>query len=353
MSETVVAVELDGAALGADDLLRLLEIEVEEATDAADAAALTAQLAPGADGGWTSVLDALTAPRTPLAVELRRDGTSYRFDGLTTEAAWEVAPDATSTLTVKALDRTLEMNLEEKVARWPGSSDSQIAETILSSYGFDADVEATPDSPDPDVHVVVQRASDWAFLRSLATKWGYAVYLEAADAGIVGTFKPLDPLADPQGELAFGFGASARSASVQVRLTAGRDVKAWRLLPLGFDLLDGESDGTEQAQGPSPLGGQTTVLLAPEDVEGEIEPARAAISLADRSAFVVRLEADVDTEALGSVVRARRTVSVSGLGPTLAGTYLVDRVRHRVTRDGHRQRVTLLRNALGEGGGPF
>lgn len=351
MAETTVTIELDGVPLASGELERVVEIEVEEATDAGDAAALTAQLIPGQDGSWTSVLDALLTPRTPLAVELTRDGGGYRFDGLTTEAAWAVEPGGASTLTVKAVDHTLEMNAAEKVARWSGSSDSQIADAILSSYGYAADVQDTPDTPDPDVHVVIQRATDWSFLRSLAAKWGYAAYLEAGPAGIVGTFKPLDPLAEPQGALAFGFGAAAARASVQLQLTAGRDVSASRLAPLRDEPVKAQAAGTELAQGDTPLGGQTTVLLSPGDVEGEIDPAQAAASLASRSAFALRLDAEIDADAIGAIIRARRTITVSGLGGALSGTYLVDRVRHRVGSAGHRQQVTLLRNALGSASG--
>jgi phage protein D len=350
MPETTVKVEIDGTPLAADELVRVSEIEVEEATDTGDAAALTAQLEPGDDGGWTSVLDALTSPKTPVAIELSRDKARYRFDGLTTEASWDVAPDAASRVTVKAVDRTLEMNLEEKVARWSGTSDSAIADSILSSYGFTTDVESTPDSPDPDVHVVLQRASDWAFLRSLAAKWGYAVYLDASNGATVGTFKPLDPLASPQGKLSFGFGTDARSVTVSVQLLAGRDVSAARITPLSSEAVSGSDDGTSQAQGSQPLGGKTTVLLAPTDVDGEIDPGETAKGVATRSAFTVRLDALVDTEKIETILRARRTVSVAGLGSTLSGTYLVDRVRHRVGADGHLQRVTLVRNALGNGG---
>jgi hypothetical protein len=54
------------------------------------------------------------------------------------------------------------------------------------------------------------------------------------------------------------------------------------------------------------------------------------------------------------MLRARRPVLVSGLGPNLSGRYLVQRVRHTVTLEQHRQQVTLVRNAIGlRGDEPF
>src|SRR5437764_873728 len=89
--------------------------------------------------------------------------------------SYTIRAGGSSKLTVKAIDRTLELDLEEKVVAWPGTSESGIAEAIFGSYGLSTKVEDTSAGPDPDVHVLIQRATDLAFLRALATKWGYAV----------------------------------------------------------------------------------------------------------------------------------------------------------------------------------
>ena len=47
------------------------------------------------------------------------------------------------------------------------------------------------------------------------------------------------------------------------------------------------------------------------------------------------------------MLRAKRTVLVRGLGSSLSGRYLVERVRHVIGVDRHRQQLTLVRNALG------
>src|SRR5207248_3135796 len=96
----------------------------------------------------------------------------------TTEASWQIDAGGNSEITVKALDRSVEMDVEEKVKAWPGVSDSNIVKTILSSYQIAPKIEATSAAPSPDVHVLVQRSTDWAFIRSLAAKWGYVAYLE-------------------------------------------------------------------------------------------------------------------------------------------------------------------------------
>ena len=347
MSDTRLLIEVDGTELLQDQLEVLSQVVVEEALDEADAATLTARLEAQPDGEWTSLLDPLVEPRTELVVQVARGDAAYRFEGLSTEASWHVDPAGASQLTVKAVDRTLELDLEEKIVAWPGNSDSSIAEAIFGEHGFASEVEATPAGPDPDVHMVVQRGTDLAFLRSLAAKWGYAVYLEAEDGRITGHFDPIDPLADPQGELSLGFGGTGAAIDATASLAAAPLVRATRIPALSDTPQSGESSGDDEAQGALSLGGQTTLLLSPTDVDGEVEPLDVAQALARRSAFAVRLTAEIETDVAGILLRARRPILVKGIGSSLSGQYLVERVRHDVTVERHRQHVTLVRNALG------
>lgn len=354
MADSRLLIEIDGDAIADADLHALVDIQVEEATSEADAATLTAQAVPGADGEWTSLLDPLIAPRTPLAVQVTHGDASYRFEGLSTEAAWDIDAEGASRLTIKAVDRTLELDLEEKVVAWPGTSESAVAEAIFASYGMSAEVESTPSGPDPDVHVLLQRASDWAFLRSLATRWGYVTYVESSDGRTTGHFHSIDPLADPQGELALGFGGDALRVKAQAQLAAGQKVMAQRIPALSDAAQEGEATGDDRSQGQTSLAGQATILLAPVDVRGEVEPLATATGLARESAFAMRLRVEIDTAGVGLMVRARRTMLIRGLGSVVSGLYLVERVRHIISVDGHRQQIELVRNALGlTGDEPF
>jgi len=354
MPDTQLLIELDGEPLAGEDLDQVLDVQVEESLDEADALTLVARLEPGTDGEWRCPLDPLLTPRTPVVVEVSRGEAAYRFEGLSTEIAWQLDARRSSRLTVKAVDRTLELDLEEKVVAWPGTAESAIAEAIFSAYGLESEVEDTPSAPDPDVHVLIQRSSDWSFVRELAGRWGYAAYLEAEAGVLTGHFHAVDPLADPQGQLALGFGGDALDVQVEADLVAGQRVRAARIPVLSDGVQSADSAGDDEAQGLSSLGGQATVLLSPEDVWGEVEPLAAATGLARRSAFAVRLTVEVDTAGVGLLVRARRTLLVQGLGASLSGLYLVERVRHELRSDRHRQRLTLARNALGlTGDEPF
>ncbi len=354
MSETRLLIEIDGVELTQDEVAALGQVIVEEALERADAATLVARLEPEADGEWVSVLDALTEPRTALVVQVSHGEASYRFEGLSAEAQWHLDAEGDSQLTVKAVDRSLELDLEERIAAWPGNSESSIAQAIFAEHGLSAEVEETPAGPDPDVHIVLQRGSDLAFLRSLAAKWGYDVYLEAAESGVTGHFHTTDPLAEPQGEIPLGFAGGPGAVAVTARLVNGRRVQATRVPVLSDTPQQGESDGADQALGARTLAGISTLLLSPDDLDGEIDPSVAARALAREAAFSVRLAAEIDTSVVGLLVRARRPVLVTGLGSSLSGGYLVESVRHEISQERHRQHLSLVRNALGvTGDEPF
>jgi hypothetical protein len=347
MPDTKFQLEIDGAPLERDDLTAVIEVQAEEASDQADALTIVGRVHPGDDGEWKSVLDPLTLPQTPVVLQLERDSETYRFDGLSCEAEWRVDAEGTSRLAVKAIDRSLEMDMEEKVVAWPGTSDSGIAESIFRSYGFSTRIEDTPKGPDPDVHVAMQRATDWSFLRSIAAKWGYSAYLECSGEDVVGHFHPIDPLDDPVADLSLAFGGDATQVEVRADLVAGERVVASRIPTLSDTPQVGDSPGDDEPQGLRSLGGQATVLLAPADIEGEIDPIETTAGAARRSAFGVQLSVEVDTDVVGSMLRARRTIFVKGLGDVLSGRYLARRVRNVVTTERHLQQLTLDRNALG------
>ena len=153
------------------------------------------------------MLDPLVTPQTPLAVQLERGSSSYRFEGKSVEVGWDIDPRGGSRLTAKALDRTLDMNLEEKVAAWR-ASDGGIAQTILKSHNVRPEITQTPDKADADVHVVMQRAGLGVPARARG-EVGLRRLRRSRNGGPSRRLDPLDPDATPQAELVFGTGATA------------------------------------------------------------------------------------------------------------------------------------------------
>lgn len=351
MSDTRLTIEVNGDDVTEALLAAGAQVEVEEAIDEPDAASVTVGVEPTRSGEWPSPLDDLAAPGAELVVTIRRATTAYAFSGIVVGATWTIAPDGPSQLVCRALDRTVEMDRDERVVPWPGTADSAIASSIFASYGFATEVETTPPGPDPDLFTPIQRATDWQFLRSLASKWGYSTFLEAEGDKVTGHFGPIDPLQAPAATLRLGFGGEADSTEIEVDFDAGGTVRAHRVPPLSSGPVDASADGADQLQGSEPIAAPRTSLLGPGDVDGEIDPFEAATGRAREQAFGVHLTATTDPIRRGPVVRARRTVDVHGLGSRLSGLYLVERARHRLSRDHHEQQLSLVRNSLGAGGG--
>jgi hypothetical protein len=61
----------------------------------------------------------------------------------------------------------------------------------------------------------------------------------------------------------------------------------------------------------------------------------------------VNAEGEIDSRLYRHVLRAKRLVTIKGLGRTFSGLYYVTRVRHSFTVDGYTQRFEAYRNGLG------
>ena len=109
-------------------------------------------------------------------------------------------------------------------------------------------------------------------------------------------------------------------------------------------------------------------LLGQEGLHGRIErpalllPSKTGLTsvaeldtlcraIADRSAWAVTAEGELDTAVYKNVLRSHRTISVRGAGNLYSGDYYVSRVLHTIAGDSYRQQFELRRNASGLTGG--
>ena len=66
----------------------------------------------------------------------------------------------------------------------------------------------------------------------------------------------------------------------------------------------------------------------------------------DASRFVTA-DGEIDGQVYRAVLRARRLVTIKGIGETYSGLYYVGRVRHSFAFDGYTQQFQAYRNGLG------
>lgn len=354
--------EIDGSPAPEKLVEAVQAIEVEDHADLADMLRLRIAIGRGTGGAGWDVLDggpftrlakvkvsviAGTAPPDPL------------IEAHVIEVAAELAPDpAESVATIVAMDPTVLLHLEEKVKPWPNMADSDIASAIFGDHGLRADVESTQPSRDEAVHLTVQRGTDMQLLKQLAERNGFECFVEldAASGSAVGHFHAPRITTAPQGVLSVALGEATNVEAFRPRYDMLRAVTAE---VTGLDARDA-SDQPVQVQAPSlrdlgdrpaaPADRPRKVLLVGTGLAEGGELKTLAQAVVDRSSFALGAEGELDGLAYGGALRAKRPVLVRGAGQAFSGTWYVERVLHRLTREGYVQRFTLRRNALGLSG---
>ena len=348
----------DAAALGLPALMLLARLTIELATVAADDSSTVEALV--FDGYLTGFEHRFTEPRVP-----------------------------DSTLVVTALDASCLMHVETLTREWHGRSDAQIVRDIFDRYGFAHDEESVEETgPDRDLAVgtMIQRGTDAEFLKLLARRNGYELYLRpTADTvtegtnprqSVIGHFHPPRTGATEQPGLSLfpEDAPSLRDLTVVYEALHPTRIRSWHIddrtrriqaadiTEPGYARLGDRSRHavvTERLE--TILGGRPEI--APTDLRTDGVPhhladvtsmARANYRDAD---WFATATGTVDCERYPAIVRPGQPLEVAGAGNLLDGCWYVRGVLHRwgADRDDieneavdrqYEADVTLARNAL-------
>jgi phage protein D len=383
MADTAYQIELGGEAVDDGFYGAVRSLTVAENTAAAGSLRLRLRMALGDDGAW----DLLEDDRLKLFQRVKvsvgftsgggvagalqglaggNDPLAPVFEGYLTAVAptFDGEPDE-STLEVEALDTSVLMGLEEKVAVWPNLSDADIVRQIVAGYGVRAVVDDTPTTHQENDTTVVQRGTDVQFVRDLARRNGVEFYFETdPDGGVTAYFRAPDLDATPQPDLAVRFGAESNLTRISVRLTGQRplavnvrqiDVKAnevntgqagsLRRTRLGARDLDDLAAGTLGGL-VAPRDGLSQMLLLGPPTADPTELQTLAQAVRDEAGWCIEAAGEVNGPAYQAVLRPHRLVLVKGAGRPFSGKYYVTRVVHELTAEGdYTQRFEAVRNA--------
>ncbi|NIU78413.1 MAG: hypothetical protein GWN71_34115 [Gammaproteobacteria bacterium] len=176
------------------------------------------------------------------------------------------------------------------------------------------------------------------------------------EAGPEGHFHPPELEAEPQGVLTVGFGAASNVAELTARFDGLRPTTA-RAAQVSAG--DGAAESaTADTVSLTDLGGTSVLgaenprvsVVTGSGVAGAGELQAYVQAVVDRSAWALRADGDLNTTRYEGVLRAKKPVSLRGIGPSLSGVYYVEKVLHAFTAEGYTQRFTLRRNAFGLSG---
>jgi phage protein D len=361
MPAVTYTVSIDGVPASPELLQAIQQIEVEDHASMADMLRLRVVIGVK-DGcaGWSFVDDEifgrLSHIRIAVAVGSGRAETLINAYVIETNATFANQPGA-SILNVVAMDPTVKMHLKEKVKPWPNRADSDVATEIFSSpkYEFTPIVAPTTWRRQENDQTLMQRGTDMQFLRQLAHRNGFEVYVETNRlTGVVeGHFHAPRLNLPPQGVLLVNMRDATNVNSFNARFDMLRPATAQATN------LDVESREPQQARVDSSrltaLGRETTlttqqqrrVLLYQTGLTRTGEAQTYAQAVVDQSALAIIADGELNTVAYGGLLRAKRPLEVYGAGETFSGTYYVERVQHILTPDSYKQNFTLRRNAVG------
>jgi phage protein D len=359
MASDSFLITLDGEE--ATDLYEdVVSLDVELSDDLPASFRIVLGTAKEGDGSWRYLDEERFRPWTPVTVEAGfvGGGREEVLAGYVTAVAPTFAPAAArSTIEITGLDASVAMDREERLAAWPNKKDSDIARELFQLHGFTPDVEGTAVVHDEALSTVIQRETDWQFVRRLARRNGFACWVE----GATGHFRPLPADPEPQPVLAAHFGGETtlRRFALTVDALRPAEVAMFQVDRFGKEVLAAEAaTGPEDAlgalTGPALLGPGVPagrVVVAKNAATGRPEMEALCRGLAREGAWLVSGEGEVDAAAYGHVLRPRGLVTVKGVGETHSGVYYVSFARHTFTREGYTQRFRVRRDGLLPTGG--
>jgi len=334
------------------------QLEIEDHADMADILRLSLSVGVGQNGSRWNVVDRDIFQRftnLKVLVTVQYSQPQVLMDAVVTETNLQFSNQpGGSTFSVVAMDRTALLNLKEQARPWPDMADSDIAATIFGEYELDTEIESTEPSRQEDDVTVMQRGTDMQFLRQLARRNGYEVYVEndSETGKPVGHFHPVRLDVEPQGTLAINLGEATNVNSFNARYEMLRPTEAHARNVAVDSVSDQDTEVTSQTE--EQLGNVAMVggerprrsLVSHTGLADTGEMQTNAQGVVDRSAWAITADGELNTAAYGGVLRAKRPVLVRGAGPQFSGSYYVQRVHHTFTGQSYTQAFTLRRNAL-------
>jgi phage protein D len=368
MSDVQLNVASDGTRLAPDVLMLLQRLEVRESDSEPTVASLRFGLAQAADGRWRPIDDGPFTPASPLELDVAAPGglPTRLFSGFVTHLRPHFETiEANCYVEILAMDHAALMDAHERVASYPDMSDSDAVGEILSRYQLHGELGNAPVHHELERELLIQRGSDWNFVRKLARRNGFVFYFEHDEqrGEVVAHFEPPRFADTPQADIIIQQdGANLRWADLQFRMTgptrqtgAAIDVLEKRIIradgeanaiKLGADSTTELIDAALAGRG---IDQASALVRDPEQADAGLAAQASAAS--NELGHAVELQGELDPAVYRGLLRARRPVLVRGLGERFSGTYFVRVVRTVVDAGALTQTFMATRNALAQDGG--
>lgn len=329
----------------------LREVRVKHSRSAAATCTLVFDSIRTETGEWLIEDADVFLPWRSIRIEARfGDRTQEVLRGVIRQVRSEHPPDmSASTVTVEGQDESLTLDREHVRRVWSTAaepkSDGDIASEIAQAHGLAADTEAGLTNRN-----LGQDGTAVKLLQARAEANGFEFFVRAGTLH----FRPPRLDGDPQPTIMVYAGLATNCLRFTTTFDGHRpdEVRVLRAAETGT----GDDDvtvtpdlpllGTDPVTSEGAGDAFVWVLQQPAGATPDEVSARAQAA-ANRNAWKLTAEGELDGVLYGHVLLSHEVVVVDGVGETYGGRYYVDEVEHKFSMDGYRQTFKLLRNALG------
>jgi len=335
-----------------DELTEAGEIEVYERMGEATTYRLRLS-ADIADGDMPFLVDDRVGPGSMIDIEVTVDNeTCHLVHGpVTGQNITLEHGGAGSTVDVEGSDRTVEMDRVNKPVVWQDVTDSDVAHSILGSYGLTPDIEVTNAGHYEKKHNLVQRNTDLQFIKQLARRNGFLFWLTCDGPGLEAAHFKKPPLnGSPAAKLLINFNPpTIESLSIDWSAEYPTSVTGLQLDLSNKNTIDAARSGNPLTD----LGETALEAISTEERSAHVVPpvddsgdliGRSNGVLTETSWFV-NASCKTTPQLVGALVRAHTVVELLGAGSRHSGRYFVSGVRHNITAGSYTMDIELIRNA--------
>lgn len=332
--------------------LASLEVELDE--ELAGMFRLRIPLLQQKDGAWKYLDDERFQVWNQVVITAGlEDDTEELITGYITHVKPSFDADPTQCLLeVWGMDGSVLLDREDKLKDWPNKKDSDIAAEIFIQYGLTPEVEDTEVIHDEAISTVIQRETDWQFLRRLALRNGFECFVQ----GETGYFRTPQTDAKPQPVLAVHFGdeTNVNQFAIEVNALVPANIVMAQVDRASKEVLDMTANASwQEALGAADAAGilgagmdPALMVIAQTVATGSAEMAAICQGLYHAREWFVTGEGEVAANEYGAVLKPRATVTIKGIGETYSGVYFVTHVTHSFSSEGYIQSFKVKRNGL-------
>ena len=292
------------------------------------------------------------------AVEIRMGygdakGQQRIMRGMITEVSTSFPDAGDPELTISGYDNAFPLTLGKSSDAWPNTLDSIVVQEIVGRHNLKAAIEITPQ---PQAQIEQNQESDFEFIKKLADRSHYEVYVDDSGEQSVLRFGRPNDRGSKVVSLAWGAGllsfkpVANLAGQVSAVEVCGWDSKRQKQIigRAGAGDLSGKK-GRER--GPGDLFGgvvrdsrKDPVMRIRQPVFSQAEAdtrAKAALNEVSKQ-FLTG-----DAESIGlPEIRPDRNIELTGLGAPFSRTYYIQRATHKIDSSGYRTRFQIKETAI-------